>query len=49
MSKQVKAILLLRTAEVKTRLGLLNQDTSCNGYQLALPLLTVSELPDFYQ
>lgn len=47
--KQVKAILLRRTAEVQTRLGLLNQDTSCNGYQLDLPLSTVSEEPDFYQ
>lgn len=47
--KQVKAILLRRTAEVKQRLGLLNHDTSCNGYQLALPLSTVSEEPDFYQ
>ncbi len=47
--KQVKAILLRRTAEVQTRLGLLNLDTSCNGYQLALPLSTVSEEPNFYQ
>lgn len=47
--KQVKAILLRRTAEVRQRLGLLNQDTSCNGYQLALPLSTVSEEPNFYQ
>lgn len=47
--KQVKAILLRRTLEVQQRLGLLNQDTSCNGYQLGLPLSTVSEEPDFYQ
>lgn len=47
--KQVRAILLRRTQEVQQRLGLLNQDTSCNGYQLALPLSTVSEEPDFYQ
>jgi IS605 OrfB family transposase len=47
--KQVKAILLQRTAEVQKRLGLLNQDTSCNGYQLAMPLSTVSEEPNFYQ
>lgn len=46
--KQVKAILSRRTAEIQTRLGLLNQDTSCNRYQLALLLSTVSEEPDFY-
>ena len=47
--KQVKAILLRRTDEVKQRLGLLNQGSSCNGYQLALPLSTECESPDFYQ
>lgn len=46
--KQVKAILLRRTAAVNQRLGLLNQDTSCAGYQLALPASTVSEAPNFY-
>jgi IS605 OrfB family transposase len=40
--QQVKAILASRTGQ---RLGLLNQDTSCNGCQQAYPLLTVSELP----
>ena len=47
--KQVKAILLRRTDEVKQRLGLLNQGSSCNGYQLVLPLSTECEEPDFYQ
>jgi hypothetical protein len=51
--KQVKAILLRRTAVVQKRLGLLGfplgQDTSCNGYQLESPLSTVSEEPNFYE
>jgi hypothetical protein len=47
--RQVKAVLLKRTAVVKKRLGLLNQETSCNGNQLDSPLSTVSEEPDFYQ
>ncbi len=46
--KQVKAILLRRTAAVKQRLGLLNQDTSCDGYQLVVLSSTVSESPNFY-
>ena len=46
--KQVKAILLRRTAEVKQRLGLLNQDTSCNDPTI-IALSTVSEEPNFYQ
>lgn len=47
--KQVKAILLRRTAVVQKRLGLLNLDISCDGYQLALPSSTMSEEPNFYQ
>ena len=46
--KQVKAILLRRTAEVKQRLGLLNQDTSCDDPTI-IASSTVSELPNFYQ
>jgi hypothetical protein len=45
--RDVKTILLKRTADFKQRLGLLNQDTSCDGYQLVLPSSTVSELPIF--
>lgn len=46
--KQVKTILLRRTREVQTRLGLLNQDTSCNDTN-GFALSTVSEEPNFYQ
>lgn len=44
---QVKAILLRRTAEVKQRLGLLNQDTSCDDPTI-FASSTVSEEPNFY-
>jgi len=44
--KRVKSILHERTELFQKRLGLLNQDTSCNEKQLLLfPLSTVSELP----
>jgi len=45
--KQVKAILLQRTADVKQRLGLLNLDTSCNDTN-SFALSTVSELPSIF-
>lgn len=45
--KQVKAILLRRTAEVKQRLGLLNPDTSCADPTI-IAASTVSESPNFY-
>ena len=44
--QQVKSILLERTEQFNRRLGLLNQDSSCNEQQLwLLPLSTESELP----
>jgi hypothetical protein len=44
--QQVKAILLRRTAEVKTRLGLLNPGSSCNDTN-GFALSTECELPFF--
>jgi len=44
--KQVKAVLLQRTAIIQKRLGLLNPDTSCNDTNRNA-LSTVSELPIF--
>jgi len=44
--KQVKAILLRRTAAVKQRLGLLNLDTSCDDPTI-IASSTVSELRDY--
>lgn len=46
--KQVKAILLRRTAAVQQRLGLLNPDTSCDD-PTSIASSTVSEEPNFYQ
>ena len=42
--QKVKSILLERTEQFQTRLGLLNQDSSCNEQRLLLfPLSTESE------
>ena len=41
---EVKSILLGRTERFKSRLGLLNQDSSCSGQLLLFPLSTESEL-----